>query len=112
MNLEELKLEAEKLGYKLIKKPENIKLERCTCGGKPHEMFRIDFGDSDDSGYIYTCPNCGLKSEAARTHIGAKREWNRMIEERIDHMIEEEMKRLDEEESDEHGKQMGTEDQS
>lgn len=27
-------------------------------------------------------------------------------------MIEEEMKRLDEEESDEHGKQMGTEDQS
>lgn len=34
MTYEELKKEADKLGYKLIKKPEPVKRLPCTCGCK------------------------------------------------------------------------------
>ena len=40
MNLEELRAEAAKLGYNLVKKQPYIKLSRCTGGeNKPSEWF-------------------------------------------------------------------------
>lgn len=74
MTLDELKVEAEKLGYTLIKKPESIKMLPCTCGSKRRsEWF--------SAGQIFYCCNrCGKKSPPANTVRGAKRAWNEMIE--------------------------------
>ena len=42
MNLEELKAEAAKLGYNLVKRQPYIKLLQCACGKKkPHEWLII-----------------------------------------------------------------------
>lgn len=77
MRLDELKAEAEKLGYTLIKKSESIKMLPCTCGCKRRtEWF--------SKGQIFvSCKRCGKKSPLSNTERGAKRAWNEMIEKEV-----------------------------
>lgn len=78
LELKELKAEADKLGYRLVKKAEKIKLLPCSCGckKKPTEWVKAS---SENGGWFYKCDYCDKKSEVVATKIGAKRAWNRMI---------------------------------
>ena len=79
MTVEELKIEAEKLGYNIIKKPEPIKLSRCVCGNyKPTLYVRSNCNDKTDVWY-YICPKCNLEANESKTKYGAKENWNTMI---------------------------------
>lgn len=73
MDIEELKREADKLGYRLVKKPVSVRLLKCTCGTRP-DLWQWA------GGYYYECPNCDKKSEGRKYIKEAKLEWNRMIE--------------------------------
>nr|DAT55711.1 MAG TPA: restriction alleviation protein [Caudoviricetes sp.] len=88
MTIEELKIEADKLGYNLTKKPESIKLLPCpVCGskttsewsggGKYIRRCRNWQAESDDQfcvrGSRKTCAFEGAPAETARQ---AKRNWN------------------------------------
>ena len=77
MTLDELKVEAEKLGYKLIKKSGRIKMLPCICGSNK----RTEWFDSGKGKTFYSCDRCGKKSPLSSTVNGAKRAWNEMIEE-------------------------------
>ena len=77
MTLDELKVEAEKLGYTLIKKSESVKMLPCTCGCKRRTEW---FGKGQ---IFYSCNGCGKKSPPAKTERGAKRAWNEMIEKEV-----------------------------
>ena len=79
MTLDELKTEAEKLGYRLVKNQPYIKLLPCTCGRKIiKEWYDAGFWAGDK--YFYACPRCGKKSPPAKTIRGARIAWNEMIE--------------------------------
>lgn len=80
MTFDELKVEADKLGYQLIKKKTHIKLLPCTCGYKRiKEWYDAGFWVTDK--YFYSCPRCEKKSPSAKTKRGARIAWNEMIEE-------------------------------
>ena len=77
MELEELKAEAAKLGYNLVKKQPYIKLLPCTCGKKkPYEWFCI--GENRGMS-CYKCDNCGLTASAAKTNRQARENWNELV---------------------------------
>ena len=78
MNLEELKAEAAKLGYNLVKKQPYIKLLHCTCGEKkPSEWF---YYQGENRGMIiYKCDNCGLSAIPAKTDRQARENWNHLV---------------------------------
>lgn len=76
MELEELKAEADKMGYRLVKKQGSIVLIPCTCGGgKPHEWFQF----VGEKGYIYRCGKCDKEGKLCKTKIAARQAWNQMI---------------------------------
>ena len=78
MNLEELRAEAAKLGYNLVKKQPYIKLSRCTCGeNKPSEWFY--YTEENKVMRIYKCDNCGLSALPAKTNRQARENWNQLI---------------------------------
>lgn len=77
MELEELKREADKLGYCLVKKPVRVRLLKCTCGTRPVQWQWA-------GGYFYECPNCDKKSKERKDPKEAKLEWNRMIEKEME----------------------------
>ena len=70
MTFEELKAEAKRQGYNLIKKKESIKLLPCTCGNKRPEIWF-----NYDGGY-YRCQKCGNTGIVASSKNAAKRNWN------------------------------------
>ena len=74
MTLEELKAEASKLGYSLLKKITYEKLSYCKCGSK-----RIAW-----AGYPkqYRCTKCGLKGQPAKTKYQAIINWNKAVKEK------------------------------
>ena len=75
MTLEELKAEAKRQGYKLIK-DENIRLEPCLCGGTRREWW------SGPDGVKVVCLRCGLESPwvpRCEGKNGVKKAWNAMI---------------------------------
>jgi hypothetical protein len=75
MTLEELKLEAEKLGYSVVKKQQYIKLSPCTCGQKkPRLWYRFGGGE------FFRCPNCDFEAPAAKTKKQARLNWNKSVE--------------------------------
>ena len=77
MDLEELKAEAAKLGYNLVKKQPYIKLSRCTCGeNKPSEWFY--YTEENKVMRIYKCDNCGLSALPAKTNRQARENWNQL----------------------------------
>ena len=78
MNLEELKSEAAKLGYNLVKKQPYTKLLPCTCGEKkPSEWF---YYTGENGGMrFYKCDNCELSAPAAKTSRQARENWNQLV---------------------------------
>lgn len=76
MTVEELKLEAAKLGYKLIKKQESIKFLPCICGRNARHLW----WDCDTQMCFYRCKYCGFKGNQGKTERKAKINWNKTIE--------------------------------
>lgn len=75
MTLEELKAEAKRQGYKLIK-DENIQFEPCLCGGTRREWW------SGPEGHKVVCLRCGLESPwvpRSKGKNGVKKAWNATI---------------------------------
>ena len=75
LTLQELKAEAKRQGYKLIK-DENIKFEPCLCGGTRREWW------SGPEGNKVVCLRCGLESPwvpKSKGKNGVKKAWNTMI---------------------------------
>lgn len=72
MTLEELKIEAEKYGYTLVKKQDPITLLPCpNCGCKKTGEWHVISG-----GVQRICHSCGFKGYVHTSKIGAKRGWN------------------------------------
>lgn len=78
MTFNELKVEADKLGYRLTKKQTYIKLLPCTCGCKKAKEW-YDAGFLVRDKYFYACPRCEKKSTPAKTIKAARIAWNEMI---------------------------------
>lgn len=74
MKIEELKEEAKRQGYKLIKKQENIRLLPCTCGRKRIQVYINSYPMI--SSYAYRCPKCGNIGDWATTKLQARKNWN------------------------------------
>lgn len=75
MTIEELKAEAEKQGYQLIKKKKYVKLLPCpNCGKVPSEWMYIK-----SRNWVYRC-ECGKIAEGARTKTKARQLWNEYAE--------------------------------
>lgn len=74
MTLENLKIEADKLGYRLVPKRANINLLPCSCGCNQRATW-YTYG-----GLFYECKNCGKKSAIGGSSDEAKRLWNEMME--------------------------------
>ena len=75
LTLQELKAEAKRQGYKLIK-DENIRFEPCLCGGTRREWW------SGPEGVKVVCLRCGLESPwvpRSKGKNGVKKSWNAMI---------------------------------
>lgn len=77
MTVEELKKEAAKLGYSIIKKQEYIRFKPCICGCNNRKHW-YSYGNS----VFFECTNCGLKSPIGLDEKEAKLNWNKMIEEK------------------------------
>lgn len=78
MTLEELKSEAAKLGYKLVKKQPYIKLLPCTCGEKKPSLWYYYNGEKTGTEH-YKCDNCGLEALPAKTNRKARENWNQLV---------------------------------
>lgn len=70
MTFEELKAEADRQGYKLIKKSQYIRLERCPQCGKYPRLW------CGQRGIYYSCHQ--YNSEPCKSERAAKLAWNRM----------------------------------
>lgn len=79
MTLEELKTEANKLGYKLVPIKKYVSRSTCVCGQKYKVELWLD--TSGTGMFFYKCPKCGLKGYPASSREGAKLNWNRKVEE-------------------------------
>ena len=88
MTIEELKAEADKLGYILVKKkPYQERYLPCVCGCSCEDA-RFERGMTDDGYYYRTCPKCGF---SVRFHVSElnwprgnrdtkmKIEWNKVV---------------------------------
>lgn len=75
MTLEELKTEAKKHGYNLIKQKEKIYLQPCVCGCNQRAKWYGTYGS-----VTLKCKRCG-RSATGDTELDAKKQWNRMVEE-------------------------------
>ena len=78
MTLEELKAEAKKLGYKVVKDNPRVKLLPCTCGRK---QIGSAWWDGETYMWFYQCPNCGKRAPSHKMQNEARKLWNKMIEE-------------------------------
>ena len=76
MTIEELKAEAERMGYNLVPRYDRTKVKMlpCTCGRK-----RIECWYDQYRWKFYKCPICGKKAESAKTDNEARENWNRMV---------------------------------
>lgn len=72
MTFEELKTEAEKQGYKLVKRKQNEVFLPCICGANRREMWHTT---NEDWKIKLVCYKCGL-SVTGKNMADAKRRWN------------------------------------
>ena len=75
MTFEELKAEAKRQGYNLVKKPTYIPLKPCVCGAKLSVKAKWTI-----YGNAYKCIKCGLESTPSKTQKGAREYWNFKVE--------------------------------
>jgi len=78
MTLDELKAEAKRQGYKLIKDNPMPKMLPCVCGSK----HRTQWSRAD--GWYYECDGCGRKAKPGKTERKARENWNRMVNDEAD----------------------------
>ena len=75
MTLDDLKIEADKLGYKLVKKSTREPLIPCTCGANSRALW---FEGSKK--LFYKCHGCGRKVYG-KNKTDLRRQWNAAIKE-------------------------------
>ena len=75
MTFEELKQEAKKQGFNLVKQPVYIPLAKCSCGASRSVrcLYSI-YGDR------YKCIKCGLEGNPGKTNRQARENWNKAVE--------------------------------
>ena len=73
MNIEELRAEANSLGYSLSKKITYEKVSRCCCGSKLVGCEIVVRGK------YYRCVKCGYEGEVAKTKYQAILNWNKAV---------------------------------
>lgn len=78
MTYEELKAEANKMGYNLIKKKEYIPHKRCKCGSRGSMWHDCS---SEITTHSIVCKNCSIRTNSHKSEADAWREWNKMQEE-------------------------------
>ena len=80
MTFEELRAEANKQGYNLIKRPDPMpKLKQCICGRKQIGLWNRWFDSTDK--FQYSCPKCGRQPNIwAKSVREARSIWNEMID--------------------------------
>jgi transcription elongation factor Elf1 len=78
MTFEELKAEADRQGYRLVKREPYVKTYRCPkCGNDPVPRRGWVFGlDGREDKWVYFCYTCNIRGEAARTKQLALINWN------------------------------------
>ena len=81
MTILELKEEARKLGYKIVKYDKYVKLLRCKCGTKKSPTC-VHYYERNEKGILvfrkaYRCLKCGLESGQAKSLQKAREEWNK-----------------------------------
>lgn len=79
MTLEELKAEAKKHGYKLVKEQPYIRMSPCVCGHKRISLY-FTLDNNSKTVHFYRCYKCGLESDRAKTKYQAKLKWNECVE--------------------------------
>lgn len=79
MTYEELKAEANKMGYNLIKKKEYVPHKPCKCG-KRGQYFLANRGDGKVV-YFIECEKCKIHTSDHKLLDDAWIEWNKMQEE-------------------------------
>lgn len=80
MTFEELKAEATRQGYYLIKIKERVNLLDCTCGGRRRAHWSKIKDNQTYAGL--ECIRCGRKVWGKNT-LDARKNWNRVIEEAL-----------------------------
>ena len=70
MGLGDIKIEADKLGYRLVRKTEYVHFIPCICRGRW----------SSPDGIFFECNNCGLRSKPAKNETDARKNWNELVE--------------------------------
>lgn len=78
MTYEELKIEANKMGYNLVKKKEYVPHKRCKCGCRGSVWYDCIYGKA--SRFIL-CENCHIRTNSYTSERDAWEEWNKMQEE-------------------------------
>ena len=79
MTLEQIRAEAKKHGYKLVKEYPYVRMMPCICGHK-NIAYCSTFGDKSKKPYYHQCSKCGLTSERTKTKYEAKLKWNECVE--------------------------------
>lgn len=76
MTLEEVKIEADKLGYRLVKKPERVIMLPCpVCGGRASG----DWYDMSNGCRFKQCNCCDFRGGYGKTILEAKKKWNEAV---------------------------------
>lgn len=76
MTLEELKIEADKLGYRLVKKPERVITLPCpVCGGKASGKWY----DLSNGCRFKKCNYCDFRGGYGKTLLEAEKKWNEAV---------------------------------
>lgn len=78
MTYDELKAEANKIGYNLVKKREYISHKICKCGSRGSAWY--DYTDGKVARFIL-CENCHIRTNSHISEYDAWKEWNKMQEE-------------------------------
>lgn len=73
MTVEELKEEANKLGYNIIPKTTYIPRKKCRCGSRPSVYFC-------NGGIIKRCNSCGLETKVCKNEKQAHIAWNELVD--------------------------------
>lgn len=88
MTYEELKIEADKLGYTLVKFKKAEKLLPCICGCNRRSTYygSVYYADEDKYGERVTleCMRCGRKALSGKNRVEAVANWNKMIRDLTD----------------------------
>ena len=78
MTLEELKIEAGKLGYHLVKNQKTVRLLPCPVCGSKRTIEWIHMGG--EKGYKRECERCGFEAGWGATKKEAREIWNKKVE--------------------------------